>query len=118
MALTHVYIQCPHKAAVASDFFSILLEGFYFYAEHMAEHLRPLGGPALVRYNLRLSYATLTTALPLGPLQRSCPSLSRRYYQDFQKNGAMEQKEGRNRISKGDWNRPHSPLPPWIDVDS
>ncbi|KAK0241156.1 hypothetical protein EDD85DRAFT_391333 [Armillaria nabsnona] len=38
-------------SSFASDFFSILLEGFYFYSEDTAEHLRPLGGPALVRYN-------------------------------------------------------------------
>ncbi|KAK0454393.1 hypothetical protein EV421DRAFT_1756677 [Armillaria borealis] len=37
-------------SSFASDFFSILLEGFYFYSEDTAEHLRPLGGPALVRY--------------------------------------------------------------------
>ncbi|KAK0459227.1 uncharacterized protein EV420DRAFT_309664 [Desarmillaria tabescens] len=85
-------------SSFAPDFFSILLEGFYRYSEAMAEHLRPLGGPALIRYK---AAARVTSS-----------------YQELREDSVRKQKEGRNRISKGGWNRSHYPLLRWIDVDS
>ncbi|PBK73938.1 hypothetical protein ARMSODRAFT_951472 [Armillaria solidipes] len=74
-------------SSFASDFFSILLEGFYFYSEDTAEHLRPLGGPALVRYKAAARVTSSYQDEIIKNFRRTVPWSKKKGLTESQKNG-------------------------------
>ncbi|KAK0241161.1 hypothetical protein EDD85DRAFT_817855 [Armillaria nabsnona] len=71
----------------APDFFSLLLEAFSSYLEATAEHLRPSGGPALVRYKAATRVTSSYQNEIIKSFRKAVPGSKKKSVTESQKNG-------------------------------